>query len=72
MIINQTFVQPKHKQETINDYEKFRDFYGTRKTITYGRTSSDVKILNSKLYRLGTEATCSMNGEILTPATFEA
>ncbi len=52
------------------NYEKFRDFYGTKKTITYGRTSSDVKILNSKLYRLGTEATCSMNGEILTPATF--
>ena len=52
------------------NYETFRDFKGTKSTITYGLTSSDVKILNSKLYPTGTETTLSMRSEIISVATF--
>lgn len=52
------------------NYETFRDFKGTKSTITYGLTSSDVKILNSKLYPKGTETTLSMRSEIISVATF--
>ncbi len=52
------------------NYETFMPFKGTKGTLTYGISSSDVKILNSKLYAKGTEATMSLNGEIVTLATF--
>lgn len=52
------------------NYETFSEFRGKRKTLSYGLTSSDVKILNSKLYAKGTEATLSMNSEVMTVASF--
>lgn len=51
-------------------YEKFSEFKGKKKAITFGQTSSDVKILNSKLYARGTEATLSIKSEIVSVATF--
>ena len=52
------------------NYDSFAEFKGKNKTISYGQTSSDVKILNSKLYSKGTEATLSIKSEILQVATF--
>ncbi len=52
------------------NYETFSEFKGKKKTITYGLTSSDIKILNSKLYAKGTEATLSIKSEIVPVATF--
>ena len=52
------------------NYETFKEFKGKKRTITYGHSSSDVKILSSKLYKKGTEATISTNSEIRTYATF--
>ncbi len=52
------------------NYETFEGFRGKNKTITYGQTSSDVKILNSKLYAKGTEATLSIKSDIVSVATF--
>ena len=52
------------------NYDIFSEFKGKEKTINYGSTSSDVKILNSKLYAKGTEATLSINSEVVTIATF--
>lgn len=52
------------------NYETFFEFKGTKGTLTYGVSSSDVKILNSKLYAKGTEATMSMQSEVVTLATF--
>lgn len=52
------------------NYEKFEDFHGKTQTISYGQTGKDVKILNSKLYPKGTEATLSLRTEILPVATF--
>ena len=52
------------------NYETFKAFKGTKKTVTFGRASSDVKILSSKLYKKGTETTISTNGEIVNVATF--
>ena len=52
------------------NYDSFAEFKGKNKTISYGQTSSDVKILNSKLYSKGTEATLSIRSEILQVATF--
>lgn len=52
------------------NYEAFREFKGTKITSTYGQTSSDVKILNSKLYGKGTEATLSIKSEIINVASF--
>lgn len=52
------------------NYDVFADFKGTNKTITFGQSSSDVKVLNSKLYTKGTEATISMNSEVITVASF--
>lgn len=53
-------------------YDTFSGFKGKDSTISYGQTSSDIKILNSKLYSKGTEATLSMKSEILPVATFVA
>lgn len=52
------------------NYEAFSEFKGTKKTLTFGQSSADVKILNSKLYSKGTEATVSINSDITTLATF--
>lgn len=50
--------------------EKFDEFEGKKGTLSYGQTGNDVKILNSKLYPRGTEATMSLNSEVVTMATF--
>lgn len=52
------------------NYEKFEDFRGKKQTLTYGLAGKDVKILNSKLYAKGTEATLSLRTEIVSVATF--
>ena len=52
------------------NYDTFAGFKGVKKTITFGLSSSDVKVLNSKLYAKGTEATVSIKSEITTLATF--
>lgn len=52
------------------NYETFSEFKGTKKTLDYGQSGSDVKILNSKLYPKGTEATLSVNSEVVSVATF--
>lgn len=52
------------------NYDTFSDFKGTKSTVCYGLSGADVKILNSKLYPKGTEATLSINAEIVTVATF--
>ena len=51
-------------------YDSFADYKGKDNTLSYGQTSSDVKILNSKLYNKGTEATLSIKSEIMQVATF--
>ena len=52
------------------NYDKFSEFKGKKQTLDYGQTGKDVKILNSKLYAKGTEATLSMKSEIVSVATF--
>lgn len=52
------------------NYDTFCRYNGKDKTVTFGQTSADVKILNSKLYAKGTEATLSVNSEIMSVATF--
>lgn len=52
------------------NYETFSEFKGIKKTINFGQSSADVKILNSKLYSKGTEATLSIKSEIINAATF--
>lgn len=52
------------------NYDTFADFRGSKETIRYGQSSADVKILNSKLYPKGTEATLSIRSDIVTVATF--
>lgn len=52
------------------NYEKFDGFQGKTQTMSYGQTGRDIKILNSKLYPKGTEATLSLRTEILPVATF--
>lgn len=52
------------------NYEDFASFKGKKATLDYGLTGTDVKILNSKLYPKGTEATLSIKSEIMSVATF--
>lgn len=52
------------------NYGAFEEFKGTKQTLTYGQSGADVKILNSKLYPKGTEATLSVSSEIMSVATF--
>ena len=52
------------------NYEKFAEFRGKRETLDYGQTGKDVRILNSKLYPKGTEATLSVRSDIMSVATF--
>ena len=52
------------------NYETFKDFKGTRDTLGYGSSNTNVKIINSKLYSKGTEATLSLKNELISVATF--
>ena len=52
------------------NYPAFEGFKGSKLTVVYGHTGHDVKILNSKLYPKGTEATISVNSDVMTVATF--
>ncbi|MBR2641299.1 hypothetical protein IKD49_02475 [Candidatus Saccharibacteria bacterium] len=52
------------------NYDLLKNLKGRENTVVYGQTSADVKILNSKLYPKGTEATLSVNSEIMSVATF--
>lgn len=52
------------------NYDTFSEFRGSKETVTFGQTAADVKILNSKLYPKGTEATLSIKSDIITVATF--
>ena len=52
------------------NYDTFSGFRGTKGTMTFGVSSTDVKILNSKLYAKGTETTLSIKSDIVTVATF--
>lgn len=52
------------------NYDSFKDFKGAQNTIDFGMSGTGVKILNSKLYTKGTEATISIHSEITTVASF--
>lgn len=52
------------------NYNVFEEFCGKKETIRYGQSGADVKILNSKLYPKGTEATLSIKSDVITVATF--
>lgn len=52
------------------NYDKFAEFKGKMQTLDYGQTGKDVRILNSKLYPKGTEATLSVQSELMNVATF--
>lgn len=52
------------------NYDVFEKFEGSKETIRFGQSGADVKILNSKLYVKGTEATLSIKSDIITVATF--
>ena len=52
------------------NYDTFREFKGKKETIIFGQSGADVKILNSKLYPKGTEATLSIRSDIVSVATF--
>ena len=54
------------------NYDAFEGFKGRVQTLVYWQTSADVKILNSKLYPKGTEATLSVRSDIISVATFVA
>lgn len=52
------------------NYDAFASFKGSKETIVFGQSGADVKILNSKLYPKGTEATLSIKSEVISVATF--
>ena len=52
------------------NYDTFAGFKGSKETIVFGQSGADVKILNSKLYPKGTEATLSLKSEVISVATF--
>ena len=54
------------------NYDTFANFKGSKETIVFGQSGADVKILNSKLYPKGTEATLSIKSEVISVATFVA
>ena len=56
-------------QDDIN-YDTFSEFKGKNNTVVYGQSGPDVKILSSKLYNKGTEATFSIKSDIFNVATF--
>ena len=52
------------------NYDTFSDFKGVRETLDFGTIGTGVKVLNSKLYPKGTEATMSIRSDIETVASF--
>lgn len=52
------------------NYSVFSEFKGNKATYDFGQSGNHVKILNSKLYRHGTEASLSINSKIISVATF--
>lgn len=52
------------------NYDTFAGFKGNKETVVFGQSGADVKILNSKLYPKGTEATLSLKSEVISVATF--
>lgn len=54
------------------NYDTFAGFKGSKETVVFGQSGADVKILNSKLYPKGTEATLSLKSEVISVATFIA
>ena len=52
------------------NYDTFAGFKGSKETVVFGQSGADVKILNSKLYPKGTEATLSLKSEVISVATF--
>lgn len=53
------------------NYSMFRNYAGTKATLTYGRSHfSDVLIESSKLYKKGTEARLNIAGSHFTVASF--
>ena len=52
------------------NYDKFAEFRGSLQTLDYGQTGTDVRVLSSKLYPKGTEATLSVRSDIMNVATF--
>ena len=52
------------------NYDSFSDYKGVKKTLDFGLTGTSVKVLNSKLYGKGTEATISVDSDIETVASF--
>ena len=52
------------------NYSTFSEFKGTKKTLVFGQAGDDVKILNSKLYPKGTEATLALKSDVITVASF--
>ena len=51
-------------------FSDFQQFRGTKETLIYGQSGDDVKILSSKLYPKGTEATLAIRGDVITVASF--
>ena len=52
------------------NYDTFEEFKGKELTVTYGQTGVDVKILTSKLYGKGSEATLSIKSDVTSVASF--
>ncbi len=52
------------------NYNTFREFKGVKETITFGQSGADVKVLTSKLYAKGTEATVATKAGVINTATF--
>ncbi len=54
------------------NYKTFAEFRGSRETLTFGLSGEDVRILTSKLYPKGTEATLAIRSEVVPVASFVA
>ena len=52
------------------NFGTFEEFKGTKETLVFGQGGDDVKILNSKLYPRGAEATLAIRGDVITVASF--
>ena len=66
--MNPDFVILNHDD---SHYADFSDFAGSKGTITYGADRfSNVRIMHSKLYKMGAEATLTIGGNNFTVATF--
>lgn len=52
------------------NYDDFVEFKGKEKTLNYGQTGTDIKILSTKLYPKGTEVSLSIKPEVVSVASF--